>query len=179
MLVHPSTLLCLQRTSILKADQDNISGISLLHLLLGKADYIGFRSACKQTCKTITTRLIMTDRKKQNEKRRQSSVTLLKGGFLHTYQAYACHTQSHRLHFHAHKDPPVARHVKVLGPMVQSCHFESNPLQTLGQLERVIDRHAPINAGHNVGTSQRAIGEVNHSHKTITRGQHILIPGWR
>lgn len=69
------------------------------------------------------------------------------------------------LKFHAHKYPSVTRDIEATRPVVQSGHFESDPLETLGQLGCLFNGHAAINAGHEVTAAQRSIGKFDKSHE--------------
>lgn len=70
------------------------------------------------------------------------------------------------LNFHSHEHPLLAGHVQILGPVVQRRHFEANPLEAPGQLQRLVRWDATVETGDNVGAFQGPVGEFNKSHES-------------
>lgn len=76
------------------------------------------------------------------------------------------------LNLHPHEHPLLAGHVQILGPMIQRRHFEADPLQAPGQLERLIGWYATVETSDNMGAIQWSVGEFNESHETVIESQY-------
>ena len=71
------------------------------------------------------------------------------------------------LDFHAHEDPIGASDVEITSPVVEGGHFEAHPLKTLGQLDGVLRRYAPVDASYDVVAIQRTIRQLDECHQTF------------
>lgn len=75
------------------------------------------------------------------------------------------------LELHAHEHPLLAGNIQVVRPVIQGGHFETNPLQALGQLERLVRGHAAVDASDDVAAAQGTVAKLNESHETVN-GQY-------